>query len=427
LPPGHCLSGSWEDLSTGSSLHPTAYWDAYSKVQPQHGSSTPDELEPVLVDSLARQLVADVPLGLFLSSGVDSSLLAALVHKHFSSSQQFNFFTVAFTEATASDESREAIRFIRGFNNPALVSHTLTVDSRLIGKYLDNLYCFFDEPFGDQTSLLNWVISQKAKEFVTVALSGDGADELFWGYPRYEQWKNPSLRFPYRLSFSRKYASLLKGLLPGKFWRAKASLELEENALHRHFTLFLSPVLKDLSRAPVWDQQIWAMEGAANLSKREDAVAWWDLKTYLADAMLHKVDRASMAASLEVRVPYLDNVVVDYALSLPLHEKSNTDFTYKSILKKLLSRIAPHYDTGRPKKGFNFPLDKWLRFGWRDRVLSLVSKDMLGEMSLDDRTYLPMVERYYAGDRKYCIVVWYLLNLALWHQKYKKIEPLHQL
>jgi asparagine synthase (glutamine-hydrolysing) len=425
LPPGHFLKGSWEDLSESRPIHPVPYWDAYSQASAKLPSSNPANLESILVDSLSHQLVADVPLGLFLSSGVDSSLLAAVVNKHFAASQQFNFFTVAFTEATASDESRDAIRYIQGFNNPSLVSHTLTVDSSLLGKYLDNLYEYFDEPFGDQTSLLNWVISQKAKEFVTVVLSGDGADELFWGYPRYAQWKNPSLALPYGIRLRGISARLCSAVLPGSYRNNKAGLELEPDLLHRHFTLFLPPVLKELARKPIWEDRLWALQGACDLKDNEDAVAWWDLKTYLADAMLYKVDRASMAASLEVRVPYLDNEVIDFALSLPLHEKSNEDYAYKSILKKLLSRLAPHYDIRRPKKGFNFPLDKWLRVEWKDRVLSLVNKDMLGDMGLDDQVYMPMIDQYYNGDRRYCIPVWYLLNLALWNRQFKPIEPLH--
>jgi asparagine synthase (glutamine-hydrolysing) len=298
------------------------------------------------------------------------------------------------------------------------------VDASLIGRRLDTLYDFLDEPFGDQTSLLNWAISQKAKEFVTVVLSGDGADELFWGYPRYEQWKHASLQLPFSISLQGRLANLVGPKLPGNYWSAKADLELEPNPLHRHFTLFLSPVLKQLTEDPIWQQPIWAMQGADGLAKQEDAVAWWDLKTYLADAMLHKVDRASMAASLEVRVPYLDNKVVDYALALPWNEKSNGQYRFKSVLKHLLLQLSPNYPINRPKKGFNFPLDRWLRLGWRERVFSLVDQDAIRSVGLDDRTYLPMVKRYYEGDRRYCIVVWYLLNLALWYQKFKRIEPL---
>ena len=186
---------------------------------------------------------------------------------------------------------------------------------------------------------------------------------------------------------------------------------------------FLPPALGHLLQQPIWNDDIWALENAA-IRGREDMTAILDIKTYLADAMLHKVDRASMAASLEVRVPYLDNAVIDFAMALPFAYKSNQQFRHKAILKQLLHRLAPHYPINRPKKGFNFPLDKWLRVAWKDRVLSSVNKESVVSLGLDDKIYLPMIEKYYAGDKKSAIVVWYLLNLVLWNQKFKEISVL---
>jgi asparagine synthase (glutamine-hydrolysing) len=219
-------------------------------------------------------------------------------------------------------------------------------------------------------------------------------------------------------------ASLARPFLPGKYWRAKYALELETDPVRRHFSLFLSPALGHLLQHPVWTDDFWALEHTVLIRDREDLAAVLDIKTYLADAMLYKVDRASMAASLEVRVPYLDNTVIDYALALPFIYKSNPQFKHKAILKQLLQKLAPHYPIDRPKKGFNFPLDKWLRHAWKDKVLSSLNKESVASLGLDDKRYLPMVEKYYGGDKKFTIVVWYLLNLALWNQKFKKISPL---
>ncbi|HEY4966142.1 MAG TPA: asparagine synthase (glutamine-hydrolyzing) [Puia sp.] len=424
LPPGHFIESSWEKLENRILLVSHAYWDAFTEVLERRAEPAPLSLENLLVDSLSRQLIADVPLGLFLSSGVDSSLLAALVSKHFSGDQDFNFFTVAFTESTSSDESGEARQFIRGLKNPRLKSHILEINPELIGVRLIEMYEYFDEPFGDPASLLNWVISSKAKEHVTVALSGDGADELFWGYERYNRWQNPSLNLKKRIRIPGTQARLIEPFLPGRYLKAKAALELERNPLHRHFTLFLSPALKHLVKQPPWELDIWAMQNINGIKDRDDLTALMDIKTYLADAMLYKVDRASMAASLEVRVPYLDNVVVDYALSSSLHDKSHGQFRNKAMLKKLLMRLAPHYDIQRPKKGFNFPLDKWLRLQWKDMVLSLITKENLLMLGLDDHIYLPMVTRYYAGEKRFCVTVWYLLNLVLWNRKFMKISVL---
>ncbi len=423
LPPGHYIEGC---IGRGDTLQPRPFWDAYEAIQQSPLKSDPADAESVLVNSLSHQLVADVPLGLFLSSGVDSSLLAALVNKHFAKEQTFNFFTVAFTESTNSDESREALDYIRAFNNPRLVSRTLEIDPDFIGQHLDNLYNYIDEPFGDPTTILNWVISIKAKEHVTVALSGDGADELFWGYNRYRQWKEQVLPLPGGFGLKGNMARMAGSLMPFRDYGSLAALVTEPDPVKRHFNLFLTPSLTHLQRNPVWKQSIWAMQNNSLIRNREDLGAILDLKTYLADAMLYKVDRGSMAASLEVRVPYLDNVVVDYAINLDFMHKSNTHLRHKAVLKQLLQDLAPHYDIHKPKKGFNFPLDKWLRFVWKAKTLALVNKENIEELGLDSSIYYPLVKEYYKGRKSNAIATWYLLNLVLWNQKFKQISPLQQ-
>ena len=127
---------------------------------------------------------------------------------------------------------------------------------------------------------------------------------------------------------------------------------------------------------------MWATEGIERIKGRKDLPAVLDIKTYLADAMLYKVDRAIMAASLEVRVPYLDNKIVDYALNLDFGEKSNDRFRNKAILKNLLLNLAPHYNVHRAKKGFNFPRKKWLREQWKELVMQTVKPEVLYLFSL---------------------------------------------
>jgi len=421
LPPGHYIKGNLNEVESGPTLTVYPFWDACSAKQQIQDSFGDQGLEQVLLRSLSHQLVADVPLGLFLSSGTDSSLLAAMVNKHFARERAFDFFTISFSEGTSSDESMDADQYINGFNNPFLHHHKLNIDPAFIRNHLEDLYGFFDEPFGDHAALLNWVISKKAKEYVTVALSGDGADELFWGYRRYEQWQNPSVLLFDKWRVPGSVAALAKPFLGNSFIGSKANLEMEPDAMKRHFTLFLHPALEHLKKDPIWTKPIWAMENISQISCRKDFVAWLDLKTYLADAMLHKVDRASMAASLEVRVPYLDNEVVDYALSLPFQAKSNSQFAQKAIIKQLLKQLAPHYDIHRPKKGFNFPIDQWLRIKWRELALSIVNEQTLQELGLDGKAYMKMINRYYAGESKYCIPVWYILNLVLWKKKFDQI------
>jgi asparagine synthase (glutamine-hydrolysing) len=415
LPAGHYREGSFASAAALSPSRP--FWDAYRQVQ----APTRDEnLETLLLDSLRGQLHADVPVGLFLSSGVDSSLLAALVHRHFARNRPFTFLTIGFNEKTHADESAEAVAFLKGFNNPNLVHRTLPIDAGFIGNALDSLYDYYDEPFGDPASLLNWVISVSARREVKVALSGDGGDELFWGYPRYNEWKESGSRRHRRLPFRRLLAGLVRRLPPSVF-RHKLARRLVEDPVELH-RLILRPYGFAGLPDPENEEALWWRQGIEEIKDREDLTNIIDLKTYLVDAMLYKTDRSSMAASLEVRVPYLDNPVIDYALALPWKKKSTPRFPTKAILKELLVRLAPHYPVDRPKKGFSFPLNRWLHQQWKDRTLAAITPSALKDLDLDPPPFLKIVETFYRGQKDWSAEVWRLLNLTLWYNKFKKLE-----
>jgi len=419
LPPGHYIKGDMEKVSEG--LKPQAYWDAYSFLSSTQTKISQD-LETLLKETLQRQLHADVPLGLFLSSGIDSSLLAALVNKYFAQDQDVNFFTVSFTEQTLSNESHDAEEFIKGFNNPHLKTHLLEIDPEFMESHIVNLYNYFDEPFGDPASLLNWAISAKARKYVTVALSGDGADELFWGYPRYNKWEaiGNFNRFPVISQLLNNFSELV----PSFPVRNKLQRLFGNGPVERHFDLFLMPAFRSLLKQPITHFPLWATEGINSLINRKDLPAILDIKTYLADAMLYKVDKASMASSLEVRVPYLDNKILEYALNLPFDKKSTANYKNKAILKDLLVKLAPHYNVHQPKKGFSFPLKKWLRENWKDMVLQTVTAGTLSDLGLDPKPFLSVINDFYNKGGKQEVEVWYLFNLALWKQNFDKMTAL---
>lgn len=412
LPPGHYILGAidCEDFSIVS------FFDAY-KVAQHRDRCTESKLEDILKNSLARQLHADVPLGLFLSSGVDSSLLAAMVNKYFTNGKEVNFFTVKFSEATQSDESDDAKTFIEGFHNPYLRAHTIQVDASLLRNRLEKLYHYFDEPFADPASLLNWAIAEKARQNVTVAISGDGADELFWGYSRYQRWEK--FKTISSLPLAAPIARSLGRLMPS---HAAANLHFvfETDPIRRHFNFFLPSGMRSRISDSITKYDLWALKDVRSIRNRPDLPAILDIKTYLADAMLYKVDRASMATSLEVRVPYLDNEVLNYALALPLRAKSNATYKSKAPLKSLLTRLAPHYPIERRKKGFSFPLQSWLKHQWKDRVLNTVTKHRLLEAGLDPASYLSLVNGFYTSKNNYFTDVWYLFNLCLWLENIKQ-------
>lgn len=417
LPPGHYLEGSMDQLRQGATIEAKPFWDAYQFVLQSHQTAAPEDLELILKDSLRDQLNADVPLGLFLSSGVDSSLLAALVHKYFSSTKAFNFFTIAFSENTSKDESADAMKFIKGFQNPNLRNHLLTIDPTFIGQKLESLYRYVDEPFADSAVLLNWAISQKAREHVTVAISGDGADELFWGYPRYNLWQQFTRRAQNLIAPELIHA--MAGRLPESRLKHNSLFASEPDPLQRHLNLFLPSGMRFLIQNSILKYPMWATQGANRLKERQDLPAILDIKMYLADAMLYKVDRASMASSLEVRVPYLDNNVIDFALTLAFAQKSNAAFQNKAILKQLLSKLAPHYDINLTKRGFGFPLEHWMRNQWRDRILSTTTDESLTALGLDGKRFLRLVNDFYFKNGRHYIDVWYLFNLSLWLEQFK--------
>lgn len=410
LPPGCYISGV---IDKPESILLKEFWNAYNFATSTHQPEVMD-LETVLKNSLQRQLHADVPLGLFLSSGVDSSLLAALVNKYFAKEKPVNFFTVQFEENTSSDESREAEEFIREFNNPLLNCHTITVNPATIQKRIDELYNYYDEPFADPASLLNWAISEKARESVTVAISGDGADELFWGYNRYNRWKTFT-----RLNDIPVLSNMARiaGKLPSSTFSNNIRFVLEKDPVKRHFNFFLPSGMRPKIRNHITNYPLWALDNVDSIKKRKDLPAILDIKTYLADAMLYKVDRSSMAASLEIRVPYLDNEVLEYALKLPLSDKSNQSFHNKAPLKKLLSRLAPHYPIDRAKKGFSFPLEKWLKGHWKEQVMDMVTQKDLEKAGLNPQPYLNLINDFYASRNNYFTDVWYIFNLILWMKK----------
>lgn len=412
LPPGNYIEST---LENNSAVSPQKYWEAYDHISSTNYAYN-KSLEDILKSSLQRQLHADVPLGLFLSSGVDSSLLAALVNKYFSSDNQVNFFTIKFEEETSSDESNDANNFIAAFKNPNLRCTTMPINSSFLQDRLTDLYHYYDEPFGDHASLLNWAISEKARQFVTVAISGDGADELFWGYPRYSRWQNftKTSNIPVLSPLARISGKLMDGRVADNL-----QFVLEKNAAKRHFNLFLPSGMRFLINHHITKYPLWSLQGVSKLANRNDFPALLDIKTYLADAMLYKVDRSSMASSLEVRVPYLDNEVIDYALQMPLSQKSNNKFATKAPLKKLLLQLAPQYYLSQQKKGFNFPLHAWLKNNWKELVLSTVTKERLEAAGLDSRPYLKIVNDFYQSRNKYFTDVWYIFNLALWMLKHE--------
>jgi asparagine synthase (glutamine-hydrolysing) len=328
-----------------------------------------ENLRTVLDRATKRRLMADVPLGLFLSGGIDSSAVAALAAKHLPKGA-LNTFSIGFHEASF-DESAYAQRVAQ---HVGTTHHHETLDLEHGADLLPELVARLDEPLGDGSLLPTYLLSRFTRQHVTVALGGDGGDELFAGYDpfralkaaeRYTRWVPRPLhtaikmlagRLPVshkNISFDFKVKRFLRGAsYPPAIWNAAWMSALEPSEI------------AELTATPceveeLYSESIEAWDRAPNHSFVDRALQWWT-ELYLQDGILAKVDRASMLCSLEARSPFLDIEVVDLARRIPSHLKLR-DRATKWILKRALRGLIPDEIIDRPKKGFGMPIGRWLR------------------------------------------------------------------
>lgn len=354
-----------------------------------------DALEKLLADSVAKRLLSDVPLGAFLSGGIDSSLIVALMQK--SSPQKVKTFTIGFAEREY-DESRYA-KAVAEHLGTDHHEQRLSVTEAL--GLIPTLAQIFDEPLGDASQLPTYLVSRCAREGVTVAISGDGGDELFGGYPRYawgeKIWEAASLiPAPLRALMGQGVDAVSPRFWEGALGAVKEmfpQITTGHNAAEK-FRKF-SDVIKETNPRGVYrtlvtqwpspelltgQVEIWpesrAAEVPAAIKLLADQMMYWDQSTYLCDDVLTKVDRASMAVSLEVRAPLLDHRIVELAWSFPKAWKIGGGNT-KSLLRQVLYRHVPARLVDRPKQGFSLPVDQWLRKELRDWAEALLSEDRL--------------------------------------------------
>lgn len=365
-----------------SPLKPVPYWSLFNSVQ--QGIANPfcgtddegiDLLEQQLRTSIAGQMVADVPVGAFLSGGIDSTTVVALMQVL--SVRRVKTFTIGFNE-TGYDEAIHA----RSVAAHLGTDHCeLYVTSEQAKKVIPTLPEMFDEPFGDSSAIPTHLVSQLAREQVTVSLSGDGGDELFGGYNRYLNNKAQNIwmmgqKIP---SILRRSAAALLRMSP--IFQSRSSNVgslLEANSPKVAYRVMIS----QWNRSPVVG--VDSRELPYGLSEAEtDAVSSTisrmmaeDTLTYLPDDILVKVDRAAMAVSLETRVPLLDHRLVELAWKLPLRMKIRNGLG-KWLLRQVLYRHVPRHLMERPKMGFGVPVDHWMRTDLRDWTESLISSARL--------------------------------------------------
>lgn len=422
LPPGHMMS--WK---RGGNPILAAYWDLdLDTVHRVSENDAAHELNDRLRTAVADRMVSDVPLGAFLSGGVDSSGVVA--HMASLSTQPVKTCTIGFGES--SHDERGYARTLAERYRTDHVERVLPPDSLSPGSgLLDRISNVYDEPFADMSALPTYRVCGIAREQVTVALSGDGGDEGFGGYRRYRfhmrehgvrRLMPQAVRGPLFSALARYYPQLDRA---PRFLRAKNTFaELAQDAVGAYFTNIA--VASDPIRNAIYDKRFFsdlqgyhaksviapmieATEGRDPLLQAQ----YVDLKTWLAGRMLVKVDRASMANGLEVRSPFLDHDLFQWAASLPAALKISGG-EQKYILKKALEPLVPHDLLYRPKQGFGVPLSAWLR----GPLLPTIQRAMSSPVLLDTGYFKAealngLVTAHASGRRDHTATLWAMLML----------------
>ena len=370
------------------------------------------KVENLLISSIQSQLVADVNIGMFLSSGIDSSLLLTLITKKFPE-QRIKVFTVEFDGDFIENENIDACAFLSDLNNRNLEHIPLKIQVSSILDTLNKIYNYIDEPISDPAILLNYLISKEAQKYVKVVLSGDGADELFWGYDRY------NFKPSFILQFSQHFYKLFKldSLIPIDFKKKFPSLYYSKLPVMQYLRSTVNN--KNNISSILVSKKYWFQDNIHFIEQDRKLKSFLDLKLYLVDGMLAKVDKTSMANSLEVRVPYLDNDLSQYAINSKIDFLTSKKFKTKSPLKEILRKYHPNFKIHKNKKGFSFPLSNWMKNDMKDYILNVFNSSNYLVLGLDSKLVHKKLSNYFNGDNALENEIWMYLNLFIWHKHFK--------
>lgn len=437
LPPGTYLALGLHRYDN----HPVSYWtarDAVLRGQMQPFAGSDEEavaaLDGLLRQAVAGQMMADVPLGAFLSGGFDSTTVVALMQAQ--SSRPVKTFTIGFNE-TAFNEAEHAKAVAQHLGT----EHTeLYVTPEEAMAVIPKLPALYDEPFADSSQIPTFLVSQLARQHVTVSLSGDGGDELLGGYKRYFWAVNLWRRIRYLPTGARAALAALLTLVPPHSWNAvlrgmgfmlpeALRLSMPGDKIHKLASMLgaRNPEGIYFDMVSHWKEPARVVRGAeeprtvlndpvqwAELRDFEQRMMYMDMVSYLPDDILVKVDRAAMGVSLETRVPLLDHRVVEFAASLPLSMKMR-DGQGKWLLRQVLYRYVPQEIMDRPKMGFGVPVDSWLRGPLKDWAEGLLDRKRLKQ----EGYFNPALVRekwaeHLSGRRDRSYYIWDILMFQAW-------------
>lgn len=420
LPPAHYMvvrDGQWD-------IRP--YWRV--EFGPKWTES-PEQLEERLFeqldDAVRCRLVSDVPFGAFLSGGTDSSVVAALMARNLQA--PVKTFTIGFKEQAFNEmpDARAVAQHIGAEH------HELVVEADAVSM-MDKLVWFFDEPFGDSSSIPTYLVSQLAAQHVKMVLSGDGGDEVFAGYERYK-------RYDMLQAMSRKSLGLagpamrVAGALAGGAKGVRLARAADRLAApypdrylsgvglctHDDLELLLSDAIAD--KDPYARQR--AQYARADIALESERILAGDMLTYLADDIMVKVDRMTMACSIEARAPLLDHRLIDFAARLPYDLKSR-DGVGKYLLKRIARRLLPAEVLDKPKQGFAIPVAKWFREDLREMMM-----DLLRDRHFRERGWfrpdaaMTLMQQHLDGTHDRSEMLWLLMTFEMWARRFLDADP----
>ncbi|AYO56923.1 asparagine synthase (glutamine-hydrolyzing) [Chryseobacterium sp. 6424] len=394
------------------------YWDAAAFYEKEKRNISLEdavqETESIIADACRYRMVADVPVGVFLSGGYDSTLVTSLLQKN--NTDKIRTFTIG-----VEDEHLNEAAYAAEIAKHLGTEHTeiyCTAEEML--PLVEQIPFYFDEPFGDSSAVPTMLVSRLAREHVTVALSADGGDEVFGGYNRYDYTRHlPKIKaasylpLPYKSIFSllkknsqeaERFAAIIKN--PDAYHLADLlNVSVLNSDIHRLF-------LKDVADQSITPFNNYNIKG--DLSK----MMYYDYVTYLPDDILTKVDRATMSASLEGREPLLDHRILEFAATLP------EDYKYRAgekkyLLKQIVHQYVPANIMERPKMGFGVPVKSWLENALSEKLDYYLSEAFITRQNIFSYPEITgMRDRIISGKDKHYQKLWYMLMFQMWYEKW---------
>jgi asparagine synthase (glutamine-hydrolysing) len=417
LPPGHHLTYRDGEVSVKQ------YWDFpfEAEAQPRSEEDYLEELRFLLDEAVRLRLVADVPLGAFLSGGVDSSAVVGFMARH--TDRPVKTFSIGFHEDSYSE-----LKYARIAAKHFGTDHHEFIVTPDICHIVDELAWHFDEPFADSSAIPTYMVSKLAREHVKVVLSGDGGDELFAGYTRYGIDRQ-------RSGFARLPAVVRKGLmqplsrsLPHGAWGRNFIYNVALDAIDRYVdsisvfselnkpSLYTADFRRQLEGKELASACYRRMAASVATGKPLDRVLYLDSKTYLPGDILTKVDRMSMAVSLEARVPLLDHRLIEFVARMPDTMKMRGLET-KYIFRRAVRDMVPAEILDRPKQGFGVPLQQWINDQLRGRIHETLREQRTRERGYVEDAYVRrLLEEHERNRRDHSGQLWALFMLEQWHR-----------